>query len=142
VCSAPPPPAVVERGSDYAAIARSIDAEHGWLLAHRPDPRLADTIYQPGTSSYLDFTRNLTALRARHETLVSIGQHCTYTVVTVHPALVTLRVHEEIREDRVLDAHGRVVAVTRYDKPNDYVVVLIRGEGARWRLADVTQVST
>ena len=123
-------------------MARSIDDRHGWLLAHDPDPSLAGTIYQPGTRSYVDFARNLAVLRARHERLVSIGQRCTYTVVSVHPALVTLRVRERIREDRVLDAHGRVVSVTRYDRPNDYVVVLSRGTGARWRLADITQVST
>jgi hypothetical protein len=143
VCATPRPPAVVvERGSNFVAIARSIDGEHGRLLADDPNPSLASTIYQPGTRSYLDFTRNLAALRARRQTLVSIGEHCTYTVASVRPTLVTLRVHEEIGEDRVLDAHGRVVAVTRYDRPNDYVIVLTRGAGARWRLADITQVST
>jgi hypothetical protein len=135
-------PPAVGPGSDFAAIARSIDDAHGRLLAHDPDPRLASAIYQPGTRSYEDFTRNLATLQQRHETLVSVGQHCTYTVVSVHPALVTLRVHEQIREDRVLDADGHVVAVTPYDRPNDYVVVLTRGEDARWRLADITEVST
>jgi hypothetical protein len=136
------PPALVERGTDLVAIARSIDDRHGWLLAHDPDPGLASTIYQPGTRSYLDFTRNLATLQSRRQTLVSIGQHCTYAVATVHPTLVSLRVHEQIHEDRVVDARGHVVAVTRYDRPNDYVVVLTRGEGARWRLADITQVAT
>jgi hypothetical protein len=139
----PAPPAGValgERGSDFDAIARALDAEHGRLLAHDPDPSLASTIYQPGTRSYLDFTRNLAALRARRQTLVSVGEHCSYAVASVRPTLVTLRVHEAIGEDRVLDAHGRVVAVTRVVRPNDYVVVLTRGSGARWRLADVTQV--
>jgi hypothetical protein len=136
------PPALVETGRDFVAIARSIDDYHGWLLAHRPDPAAADTIYEPGTRSYLDFTRHLAALRARHQTLVSIGQRCTYAVASVRPALVTLRVHEALREDRVLDTRGRVVAVTPYPRPNDYVVVLARGAGARWRLADITEVST
>lgn len=131
----------MQTGADYAAIARSIDGYHGWLLAHRPDPARAGAIYQRGTQSYVDFTRNLDALRRRHETLVSVGQRCTYAVASTGPTLVTLRVHEVLREDRVLDVHGRVVSVTPYSEPNDYVVVLTRGADARWRFADVTQVS-
>jgi hypothetical protein len=135
-------PTPTETGTDFVAIARSIDEYHGWLLAHRPDPALARVIYQPGTQSYLEFTRNLTALRARSETLVSIGQRCTYALASVQPALVTLRVHEVIAEDRTLDRQGRVVRVTPYAAPNDYVVVLTRDAGARWRLADITQVAS
>jgi hypothetical protein len=130
----------VRTGSDYVAIARSIDGYHGWLLAHRPDPALASRIYEPGTRSYAQFTRNLDELRRRHRRLVSIGQHCTYTVASVRPALVTVRVHEDVDEDRVLDAHGGVVSVTRYPGPNVYVIVLTRDAGRAWRLADVTQV--
>jgi len=135
-----PPPKLVQTGSDYLAIASSIDDYHAWLLAHRPDAALARTIYAPGTRSYVEFTRNLEYLRAHQETLVSIGQHCSYVVSTVRHSLVTLRLREVIAEDRTLDRAGRVVHTVRYAQPNDYVIVLTRGADGRWRLADITQV--
>ena len=130
----------MQTGTDYLAIAQSIDDYHGWLLAHRPDPALASTVYAPGTRSYVEFTRNLSYLRAHDETLVSIGQHCSYVVSTVQRALVTLRLHEVISEDRTLDRAGQVVHTVQYRAPNDYVIVLTRGADGRWRLADITQV--
>ena len=136
-----PPPVLRVTGGDYEAIARSLGTYHAWLLAHHPDAALESEIYAPGTKSFGELAHNLSYLRTRHQTLVSINQRVTFTVASVHGALVTLRSHEVLVEDRLLDAHRRVVGTTPYPHVSDWVVVLTRDAVGRWRLADITMVS-
>jgi hypothetical protein len=136
-----PPPPLRTHGTDYVAIARSLEAYRYWLLAHHPDVALASQIYVRGTTSYQKLVSNLDYLRARHQTLISIDQQLAFTTASVRGSLVTLRLHEVITEDRMLDRHHRVVSITPYARPNDFVMVMTCDATGRWRLADLTQVA-
>lgn len=135
-----PPPPIHATGTDYPAIARSHQDYRYWLLAHHPDAALASQVYARGTTAYQDLVSDLDYLRARHQTLVSIDQHVTFATASVHGSLMTLRVHEVLVEDRILDRRHRVVRTMPYPEPNDYVVVMTRDAHGRWRTADVTPV--
>ena len=106
-----PPPPLRTHGTDYVAIARSLEAYRYWLLAHHPDVALASQIYVRGTTSYQKLVSNLDYLRARHQTLISIDQQLTFTPAkAVHGSLVTLRsTRRSPRTGCMLDRHHRVV---------------------------------
>jgi hypothetical protein len=135
-----PPPPIHATGTDYPAIARSLQGYRYWLLAHHPDATLASEVYVRGTTAYQDLVSDLDYLRTKRQALVSVNQHLTFTTASVRGSLTTLRVHEVLIEDRILDRRRRVVSTTSYPEPNDYVVVMTRDARGRWRTADVTQV--
>ena len=135
-----PPPAIHATGTDYAAIAASLENYRAWLLAHHPDSALAKEIYQQGTVSYQDLVVVLDDLRARHQTLVSIDRHQTYTFSSIHASLMTMRMHEVLTEDRTLDRDHRVVKTKTYSWPNEYVVIMTHDSFGRWRIADLTDI--
>lgn len=135
-----PPPAIHATGTDYPAIAASLEQYRAWLLAHHPDSALAKEIYQQGTVSYQDLVVILDDLRARHQTFVSIDRHRTYTFSSIHGSLMTLRLHEVLTEDRTLDRDHRVVKTATYSWPNNYVVIMTHDRSGRWRIADITDI--
>ncbi len=136
-----PPPAIQATGSDYVAIVNSLERYRYWLLGHHPDSTLVHEFEQRGTVAYENDVRHLDELHRQHRTEISVGLHVTFTVASVHGSLMTFRAHEVVSEDRDLDRDRHVVATFPYDHPNDFVIVMVRGAGDRWRLADVTQVS-
>ncbi|MDQ1466181.1 MAG: hypothetical protein QOH10_596 [Actinomycetota bacterium] len=135
------PPPIRATGRDYAAIARSLTTYRDWLLVHHPEPALAGEVYQRGTVSYQEFVSQLTTLRANHQTTVSIDQRLTFTPASVHGSLMTLRGHETIVEDRILDRDHHVVSTHVFPAPNDFVMVMTSDATGRWRIADVTRVA-
>ena len=135
-----PPPVIHATGTNYVAIVRSLEAYRYWLLGHHPDPALVSEFEQRGTIAFQDDVDTINELRRRRWTEISIGQHVTYTVASVHGSLMTFRVHEVITSDRFFDLHHHVAYTHRYDGDNDFVIVMVLGAGNRWRLADVTQV--
>jgi hypothetical protein len=135
-----PPPAIHATGTDYAAIAASLESYRAWLLAHHPDSALAKDIYQQGTVSYQDLVAILDTLRTRHQTFVSIDRRRTYTFSSIHASLMTLRLHEVLTEDRTIDRDHHVVKTVTYSWPNNYVVVMTHDRFGRWRIADITDV--
>jgi hypothetical protein len=138
---ATPPPAIHATGTNYVAIVQSLEAYRYWLLAHHPDSALVSEFGQRGTVTYDRDVADLDHLRSHHLTLISIGQHVTFTVASVQADLVTFRAHEVISEDRFLDREQRVLQTDSYAHDNDFVIVIVNGAGGRWRLADVTLVS-
>ena len=136
-----PPPALHATGTDYPAILRSIEGYRYWLRAHHPDAALVPQVYAPGTAGFPLLAGDLRYLRTRGQRAISIDDHFRYTTASVHGSLVTLRGHEVLTEDRLVDRAGRVVRVIPYPAPLDFVMIMIRDATGRWRLADVTQVS-
>jgi hypothetical protein len=136
-----PPPVIHATGTNYVAMVNSLERYRSWLLGHHPDSALVHEFEQRGTVAYENDVRHLDALRRQHRTEISVDQHVTFTVASVHGSLMTFRAHEVVSEDRDLDGDGNIVATFPYDHPNDFVIVMVRGAGNRWRLADVTQVS-
>jgi hypothetical protein len=135
-----PAPTIRATGTNYVAIVRSLEAYRYWLLAHHPDSALAAEFVQRGTVTYERDVADLDHLRSHHLTLISVGQHVTFTLASVQQGLVTFRAHEVITEDRFLDREQRVVQ-TDTKNDCDLVIVIVKGAGGRWRLADVTLVS-
>ena len=117
-----PPPAIHATGTDYAAIARSLTTYRTWLLAHHPDAALAGEVYTRGTTTYQRFVSDLDRMPREPQPGVSVGESLTFSVASVHGALVTLRVHE------------------RAPRPRDFVMVMTRAATGRWRIADFTSV--
>lgn len=137
---ATPPPVIHASGTSYPAIAASLFRYRRWLLAHHPDPALTDVAFARGTLGYEQAKAQLRELAAAHRTLVSLGQRFAFETASVHGNLMTLRLHEEITEERVLDRQGRVVSATHFDYPNNYFVMMTIDRAGRWRLADITDL--
>lgn len=135
-----PPPVIHASGRDFPAIAASLFRYRAWLLAHHPDPELADEAFAPGTMTYGQVLTQLGALGAAHHTIVSLDQRFSFETASVHGLLMTLRLHEVVTEERVLDQHGRIVSATHFDDPNNYFVLMTSDETGRWRLADITDL--
>jgi hypothetical protein len=137
---ATPPPAIHASGTDYPAIAASLFRYRHWLLAHHPDPALADQAFARGTLAYVDAVAQLRALRAARRTLVSLDQRFEFRTTSVHGSLMTLVLHEVITEERLVDRQGRIVSATHFDEPNNYTIIMTSDRAGRWRLADITDM--
>ena len=135
-----PPPVLHATGTDYPAIAASLFRYRTWLLAHHPDPELAREAIAPGTLEYGEAIAQLGALGAARHTLVSVDQQLEFTTSSVQESLMTLILHEVIREERVLDQQGRIVKTTHFEYPNRYFVLMTNDGRGRWRLADITDL--
>jgi len=136
-----PPPAIRATGSDYPAIARSLLSYKDWLFAHHPDPALAGQVFQQGTAIYGSRVADITTVRNLRRRIDSVDLRLRFTVVTVRPDLVTMRMLETLVADEWFDQHHRVVRTDPYPVPNHYIVILTHDGGGRWRIADVTQVA-
>jgi hypothetical protein len=132
-----PPPAIHASGTDYPAIAASLFRYRHWLLAHHPDPELADEAFARGTLAYVDAIAQLGALRAAHQTLVSHDQRFAFRSTSVHGTLTTLVLHEVITDERLVDRQGRIVSAKHFDEPNNYTIIMTSDRAGRWRLADI-----
>src|SRR5262245_34419066 len=58
-----PPPPLINTGTDYIAITRSLIAYDAWLLSHHPDLRLAENVTPQGTNPYKSLAHDLPILR-------------------------------------------------------------------------------
>jgi hypothetical protein len=136
-----PPPAIHATGSDYVAIVTSLMTYRDWLGAHHPDPALAASFLQPGTITFDENVADLTAMRTKQRTVASVDKHLTFTVVSVHGALVTFRLRETLVSDQWFDEAHHLVRTDPYPQPRDVVVVMTRDATGRWRIADITLVA-
>ena len=136
-----PPPAIRATGSDYPAIAQSLLTYKDWLFAHHPDPALAGQVFQQGTAIYGSRVADITTVRNLRRRVDSVDLRLSFTVVTVRPDLVTLRMLETLVADQWFDQQHRVVRTDPYPVPNHYIVIMTNDGSGRWRIADVTQVA-
>jgi hypothetical protein len=135
-------PVLVATGHDYAAIAHSLITYIDWLEAHHPDPALATEAIQRGTTTFQRAEALLATLRSKHQTIVSIDKRMTFTVAGVYDSMVTLRLSETLLEDRTFDRDHHLLKTERYPGTGHYDVVLLSDGTGRWRIGDVTTVSS
>ncbi len=134
-----PPPRLVNTGTDYVAILKSLENYGSWLAAHRPDPALASNVLAGGTRLLVLFSRDLTRLRDNSRREIEQDQHPSrYTIVSTTPDAFSIRVDEGAQVHKVVDATGRVMSQLRSDSPATYLDLAVLS-GGRWLLAAVDE---
>ena len=130
-----PPPKLVNTGTDYVAILKSLGAYGNWLAAHRPDPARVSTIIAAGTTLHDRFAGDLTRLRDNGKRLIEeLGGPSEYTIISTRPTAFSAKSVEDVRAHKTVVASGRVTSEERRTAPTTYLmlVVLVRGH---WYLA-------
>jgi hypothetical protein len=132
-----PPPKIVNTGTDYVAILKSLESYGNWLGAHRPEPALASRSVSEGTRLHRDYVSDITILRDNHKREIEkrIAEN-TVTILSATPNAFTARVVEHISAHQIVDVRGHVSSERRFKGPTTYIDLVVR-EGERWRLADV-----
>lgn len=129
------PPKLVNTGTDYVAILKSVAAYGNWLAAHKPDPALLSNFVARGTKVYDLYSRDLTRLRDNRVRGIEIlGRPSQYTILSATPDAFSANVLEDIRVHKTVDARGRTTSEVRYDTPTMYLDVLVLTDG-HWHLA-------
>ena len=105
-----PPPAVVDRGTDYAAVVHSLDAYGDWLAAHHPDPRLVDRAYAWGSQLWRDVRSQLADEQRLHQHVVEVDRAPPLVAVrSVRTNVVSLAATELLGTRGVVTDDGRVL---------------------------------
>jgi hypothetical protein len=132
-----PPPPLVNTGTDYEAIFRSLSSYATWLLAHNPDPALLGDAYVVGTPVYDRFKSDIEIAESNDLRLVDVDDHVEVTVVDELPQLVSMRVREELDKVQAIDRAGTVVDESDYSEPLDWLATITADSQGRWRIASV-----
>ncbi|MGQ0823477.1 MAG: hypothetical protein ACT4OX_00360 [Actinomycetota bacterium] len=133
-----PPPPLVNTGTDYEAIYRSIDAYQHWLYGHNPDPELIDEIVVPATSIYDAYESDVADLiehDARNYDTASVITRVEATVVERNA--VTLLVDYEDDRSVVVARAGEVLDDARLRSPSRVIILLTSDASGRWRIRSV-----
>jgi hypothetical protein len=132
------PPAVLDRGTDSVAVARSL-AEYGrWLEWHDPDPALVDRAYASGSELARNLARTVVEMRRIRKRVQEVDRApLDFVVVSELANVVSFRVTERLARRDVVDLAGHVL---RHTGPaiERYLVIMTRPEtDAGWRLLTV-----
>ena len=124
-------PKITNTGTDYAAIVASLARYGSWLDAHHPDPALVDRMVATGSDLHNRLAVQLTQLRHDHVRLVETDgdQPTKYTIISVTPDAISVRLVQDIRSVATVNAAGAVTVEHRYPGPEPYLalLVLVRG---------------
>jgi hypothetical protein len=132
-----PPPPLVNTGTDYPAIYRSLSAYATWLLAHNPDSSLIGEAYVAGSPIY-DRLKNDTAIASeRHVRLVEEEGPLEVETISVVSSAASVRVKESVAVQRLLAEDGRVLQEHHFPKPLEWTAILQKDESGRFRIAAV-----
>ena len=130
-----PPPKLVNTGTDYVAILKSLVEYGNWLGAHRPNPTLTASIVARGTKLYDLYVQDLTRLRANNKRgIETLRGQSQFTILSVRPDAFSAKVVEDILVQQTVVASGRVTSEVHFTEPTTYLrlAVLV---GGRWYLA-------
>ena len=130
-----PPPVLVNTGTDYAAIAQSLEGYGNWLGAHHPDPALALTTVAPGTQLLDTYVKNIVYRRDHNLRIIEkLNGPTDYTILSATPDAFSARLVENITVHQTIDRSGRVVGERRFVGPTTYLNVYVLAHG-RWYLS-------
>jgi hypothetical protein len=137
---APTPPPLINTGTDYVAIAKSLLEYSNWLLAHRPDSGLIDEVAARGTSAYQSLAHDLPVLlRTKRRMFEATSAPDQIDVVSATSDAVSIRDRQYLIRQTVVDASGQVRDTREKGKqPTTYLVLLSRQKD-RWYLASVEE---
>jgi len=135
-----PRPPLENTGDDYIAIFESLTANFRWLTEN-PDPALLAEIYVPGTPGHDDRATFYADLVTNGYRWADEGYHLiSVEVIDVQPGVVSLRVVDQLDEERLIDDSGQQVGEARpHGSPEEYMVLLALDDAGHWRIADATQ---
>ena len=136
-----PPPKLVNTGTNYVAILKSLEAYGNWAGSHRPDPELVRGFVAGGTNLLDAYVRTFTILRDKSQRFVErLSGPDQLTIISSTANAFSATVEQNITLHRVVDASGHVFREARFSGLTKYLVLAVR-VGGRWYLAstDVTQ---
>jgi hypothetical protein len=129
-----PPPRLVNSGTDYVAIAKSLLEYDAWLLSHHPDPSLIERVATRGTDPYKALAHDVPILRAKQRRLVEeVDAAGEFQIVSVREDVVSLRFVQHLKRVYVVDSGG-ATSSARPLKKTTYLVLLVK-RGTTWFLA-------
>jgi hypothetical protein len=131
-----PPPKLINTGTDYAAIYRSLSTYGSWLLAHRPESSLLPDAYVVGTPVFDRFKNDIDTAKAHDLRLIDVNDHLEVSVVGATPPIVSLRVTEYVDKVQSIARDGTVADEGDYSNPLHWLATL-HLDGDRWRIASV-----
>jgi len=137
-----PPPRIVDTGTDYLAIARSLLGYASWLKLHNPDSMLLPRVYVEGTDTTRRFSQDLDILAERSLRLVDVDQTIDVETVSIDADIVTFKVLEHTTAQRLVDPTGHVVSERPSGPLAAWIVVIAASPDGRWRIADISPAYT
>ena len=103
-----PPPKLVNTGTNYVAILKSLEAYGNWLAAHRPDPSFASEILsraaRRNSGCSLATSRDFAQYNIR--AIERLGEPTVHTIVSTTPDAFSAKVVENIRVHKTVDSSG------------------------------------
>jgi hypothetical protein len=132
-----PPPKLVNTGTNYVAILKSLESYANWLAAHHPDPALTSRIVAQGTDMYDGYVQDYTRLRDNNSRAIeTLGRATNYTIVSTTPDAFSARVVEDIRVHKSVVSTGRVTGEIQFTIPTTYIDLVVM-VGGYWHFASI-----
>jgi hypothetical protein len=130
-----PPPELVNTGTDYVTIVKSLERYGNWLGAHHPDPALVPVTVAPGTQLLATYVNGLVALRDNKERIIEkLNGPTTVTILSATPDAFSARVVEHISVHQTFDRTGHLTSERRFVGPTTYLNVVVLAHG-HWYFA-------
>ena len=130
-----PAPRIIDRGSDYAEITRSLLKYDRWIEWHRPIGALVERAYAPGSKIAAHMVARLTLMRRVHKRVIEVDSApLQFVVLSRRANVVSFRMTEHLLRRTLVDLRGNVL---RCDgtRTEHYVVSIMRFRAdAPWRL--------
>jgi len=132
-----PPPPLLNTGTDYAAIYRSLSAYATWLLAHHPEPDLVREAYVVGTPVYDRLKSDVALVQAGDARMFETEQPLKVEATSVLTSAVALHVTETVTTQRLVRRDGTTIQEQSFTKPFEWSALLQSDSAGRWRIATV-----
>jgi hypothetical protein len=135
-----PPPKLVNTGTNYVAILKSLNAYLVWTAAHHPDPALVDQFAAGGTNLSKSYVDTLMTLRKKSQRFVErLDGPDQYTIISHTADAFSATIVQRITAHDVVSRSGDVVRSARFRGQTKYLALAARTAG-HWYLAsqDVT----
>lgn len=136
-----PPPELINTGTDYVAILKSLESYGNWLAAHRPDRSLVAGFVAGGTKLFRSYLDVLTILSEKNQRLFDrLNGEDRLTIISSTTNAFSAKIVQHITERRVVGSSRHVVREGRFAGLTTYLALVVRVDG-RWYLAstDVTR---
>jgi hypothetical protein len=131
--NAPPPP-LLNTGTNYVAIAKSLVRHDAWLLSHHPDVRLIEKVAPLTTNPYKALAHDLPILRRMHRRYVEeTSMQDEARVISQRSDAISLEYTQHLVREYIVDSRGTVVSEAK--RHTTAYQVLLVGNNKHWLLA-------
>jgi hypothetical protein len=128
-------PLVIDRGSDFVAVASSLVLFVRWLEWHHPDPALVKRAYQLGSPPERVASKHVTELRRTGAHIVEAdAAPFEFTIISVTENVVSLRLTEHLSRRELIASSGRVIARDKARIERYTVSIARSNDAAPWRV--------